>query len=195
MKIHDLPNIKIFNPGEDFYNGTASYYKEYQELLSQVPDEGCSDILQIEMVRAICRLTYEYSNNGNTNILQETYIEREYECSTCNGTGYVENEDWRGEEVLCPDCGGSGSCIEEEVESYKIDQFYQNFFDLFLVEISKDIDSDLVEEIVNGATQLLLLGKPCYSYTILFNLVMYFVLNSKQRETPEWYLTKMEQCS
>lgn len=46
-----------------------------------------------------------------------TVIKIEYDCPTCNGCGYIENdnpESVEDDNKTCPDCNGSGNTQEDE---------------------------------------------------------------------------------
>lgn len=61
-----------------YWNQNAKYSAELAELFEKlVPSEGEADTLEGNLIRAVTRLGYEYSNNGNCNA--RSYRQIEYE--------------------------------------------------------------------------------------------------------------------
>ena len=125
-----------------YWDGNGAYQEEYHKLYSElVPVSGEASTVNGEMIRCVSRLTYDFFNNGNCNVLDIETKTETYDCSTCNGSGEVEEDDEENEgetiEVPCGDCCGSGEVEEdsEEIESITITEYYQNlinFLDLHL---------------------------------------------------------------
>ena len=186
--------------GKSYWNKNGAYQTEYNELYSKlVPDSGEADTIQGELIRSASRLTYDYYNNGNCNVV-EPECERceecdgaglvEEECSSCCGDGEIHTSD--GDEdyyETCDDCGGDGFTHEEcyycdghgNVEStYKINDYYQDMVDFLREHLTnKVVVTNLEEFLMRGD-----LGYGEYTfdeeessvYTTLMDTVMYEVL-------------------
>ena len=63
-----------------YWNGNGKYQKEYEILVKLIPEKGRSKFENIELLRCISNIYYDYYNNGfcNYNILKEeiAFLER-----------------------------------------------------------------------------------------------------------------------
>ena len=87
--------------------------KDYEKFTSFIPTEGKADTLEIELLRLITNLYYDFCNNGNGNVREKIIEYAENQCYICSGDGTIKFPD--GEVEDCDDCGGEG-WIEEEVD-------------------------------------------------------------------------------
>lgn len=64
--------------GKSYWNGTGFYQKEYEELQEElIPQMGKAESEEGELLRSISRLYYDYCNNGNGNVFNESWGEVE----------------------------------------------------------------------------------------------------------------------
>lgn len=131
---------KLITPkGQNYWNHTGIYQKEYDILKQLVPDMGESDNVHGEMVRCVGRLYYDFCNNGNCNAIDHTVETETHDCSECNGSGEVEEEnDETGEVemVSCGECCGSGE-YEEDIDGEAfINPFFKKMIDFLREKVS-----------------------------------------------------------
>jgi len=190
--------------GNSYWNENGAYQKEYDELYEKlVPIRGEADTVHGEMIRAVSRISYDYFNNGNCNIVT---IDREY-CPDCDGSGYDEGwtcpdcdgegtiEDDEGNVETCDSCGGDGhehiDCSTCGGEGYidgdkEIDEYYQSMFDFLHKHLDNTDVVEAVEEFIKDDG----LGYGSYSfnsneikvYNDLADEVLYQILTTKNEK-------------
>lgn len=161
------------------------YSQKYQEL---VPSSGEAKTVHGELIRSISRFYWDYSNNGNGNLLQVEKVT----CSCCGGDGYEEVQagyDEDGDEIIetedCSCCGGSG---EEDGDIF-ITEYYQKMFD-FMIEFTSDPETKIkLEELYD----FLLRGDgidPSFSdtemntYDAVVDGIVYEILTTENKPNP-----------
>ena len=148
--------------GNSYWNENGAYQKEYDELYEKlVPRSGEADTVHGEMIRAISRITYDYFNNGNCNIVTMDRVycpdcdgsgyDTDWDCYDCSGEGTIEDDE--GNIETCNSCGGEGHdqidcstcCGEGFIDGDKeIDEYYQDMLDVLHNHLH---NSDVVEAI------------------------------------------------
>lgn len=193
-----VSDVKTTELGKSYWNNNGAYQKEYDELYGKmVPSSGAAKTLHGELIRAISRLFYDYCNNGNCNAANAKYIETEYTCYDCGGSGEIEVDD-EGNVEDCESCGGSGVYTEEEIEEVEITPFYQEFIDLIQENLVKKFDRGEVYEIISAVERIIVdsvkdnrsnyfNNKNMAAYNKLSDYVIWFVLNTDDAELPENY--------
>lgn len=121
-----------------YWNNEGAYETEMKELTDRfMPASGAAKTFVGEVVRAANRLYYEYCNNGNGNACEIHTETQERICDTCSSSGYITDED--GNEVECPDCGGSGCWDDEVVDEYaEMDKYYGAFVGIIRQAFKED---------------------------------------------------------
>lgn len=150
---------------ESYWNHKGAYQKEGDELYEKlIPSEGAASTLHEELIRGINILFREYCNNGNVNAALVT----------------TPSDHLRDYDV-------------------KINEYYGKFLDLIESSLTdkikaeelKDICNDVRGVIKDGAYNLL-----CYvyfseknvnKYNLMCDVVIWYVLNSEDRELPANY--------
>ena len=183
---------QVFTPmGYSYWDEKGIFQKQYDDLYQKlVPSQGMAETLNGELIRAISRLQYEYCNNGNINAYETEYVDVEYDCPSCGGSGTTEYEN---EEEDCQDCGGCGTITEEEEKDVEITPMYSNFLEL----IGKTINTPEIKSIISQVESIIPRGRHnresyfnevnMYAYTQLNDRVIYYVLTHEDKELPEWY--------
>lgn len=139
--------IKIIS----FYNQNHPLFIDYKNFRDQlVPPSDEAETLEGEVLRAIDRLYYEFTNNGNCNAAEFIESTEEVTCWSCNGLGYEGEEE---EDDSCAECDGAGVLDEEDGE-FQIDEFYLQFINL----IRKILPE--TEESLQGIEKVILQGYP-----------------------------------
>ena len=108
----------------------------YDEL---VPEDGEASTNRGEILRSITKLSYDYFNNGNCNVVEVGSHTETFCCQSCEGRGYFDKVDADGEpfEDICADCYGSGEYDEEIRGDNEITPFYEKMI-VNLLAMSKD---------------------------------------------------------
>lgn len=155
-----------------YWDETAKYSKEYAELWEKmVPARGRAKTFNAELIRAIGRLVYEHSNNGNCNARETEY-----------------DSVWIEEEVYNPETE------EYETEGYYeerdmvigLTSFYENY--VRLIE-ETGIPHQLTEDLRNVIMSYASFSQYEYDvYNRVINFVIEYVLNTEDKELPTWYL-------
>lgn len=144
--------------GNSYWNESGAYQPEYDKLYEElVPNRGEADTIHGEMIRAVTRLTYDYYNNGNCNVIEVGNHScdecggsgwEEEDCFNCNGSGEVDFGD--GEET-CDECGGSGI---ENVDCHYCDGGGEVDFGDITINEYYDIMFDFLYENLNNTSVL-----------------------------------------
>lgn len=200
-KMETMTSMKIRRTerGCNYFEGNGAYQKEYDELWKiHVPLMGLASTLNGELIRAVGRLTHEYFNNGNCNARVEHYRTVTYYCSTCHGTGTLEDEDEEGNpiEVDCPDCGGCGYETDEEEDEATIKPMYAAFIRLIEENVpgiaaTMEMVADVIYESSPMCDSLFNDVKVGY-YSEMVDMVVAHVLVAPDAEIPEWYVKEIE---
>ena len=62
--------------GKSYWDGSGAYQKEFEKLEEElIPASGPADTVHGKMLRAISRLYYDFCNNGNGNVFEESWGE------------------------------------------------------------------------------------------------------------------------
>ena len=127
--------LVLSTPDQHYWNNNGGNEQELKRLTEKfMPASGRAENLVGEVIRAVNRLYYEFCNNGNGNAMDCHTIPGEWvECSSCSGSGYVEEYDEESDEwgsSECCDCGGEGGYYEDDEEEYTLNEFYGNFINL-----------------------------------------------------------------
>lgn len=193
-----VPDVKTTELGKSYWNNNGAYQKEYDELYGKmVPSSGAAETLHGELIRSISRLFYDYCNNGNCNAANAKYVETEYACCDCGGSGEIEVDD-EGNVEDCESCGGSGVYTEEEIEEVEINPFFGKFLELIQNSLEKEFDVNDVYEIVSTVEEIIKISVEDHgsnyfnnenmaAYNKLSDYVIWFVLNTDDAELPENY--------
>lgn len=180
--------------GNTYWDANGAYQKELDELFNKlVPASGEAETVHGELVRAVNRLYYEYCNNGNCNAIVQEYVDQEYDCWSCSGTGEREYHDhetdeWGSED--CDDCYGNGYNYEEELGDRYMDSYYDSMLEFIRDHVPNSYP-------VVDALERFILDGPGYSnyqfndaeyeyYNDLVDTVMHYVLNSENALNPEY---------
>ena len=162
-----------------YWNHKGAYQKEGDELFEKlVPSEGAAPTLHGELIRGINILFHEYCNNGNANAVLVT---------TPNDHPWDYDEDVDGE-------------IDwDEIEDVEINEYYGKFLDLIESSLTdkikaeelKDMCNDVRGVIEDGAYNLLchvyFSEENVNKYNLMCDVVIWYVLNSEDRELPANY--------
>jgi len=191
---------KLFTQkGNSYWNENGAYQKEYDNLYKDlVPSSGSAKTVHGELIRSISRLTYDFCNNGNCNIIE---FERD-SCTECGGSGYEEDEchscsgegnvDFGDGDEPCTDCEGSGVTIEDchycGGDCYTngdivIDEYYLDMIKFIQDHVYKSKSVDNLQEFLTDKSK----GYGSYTfdddemsvYNQLCDEVMYHVLTTK----------------
>ena len=181
--------IEIFNElgirktdaskGESYWDNNGAYQKENDELWEKlVPAQGSAETLHGELIRAINRLFYEYCNNGNCNAAD---------------VHYASERDWWDRD------DNEDDYDEDEIVDVEVSKYYGQFLDLIEKSICDKIPSEYVigmtediAEVINYAPYVTRHSdyfnqKNMERYNVMCDMVMWYVLNTEDRELPDWY--------
>ena len=165
--------------GNSYWNNNGAYSKELYELYNKlVPDTGNAQTVHGELVRAVCRLGYEYYN-GNRNACDPYYADPEYDVDD-NGEEYCINDG--------------------EIEHIDIDKYYDNMLNFIYTysDVEGLTTTQQVEEAIEGVCYVIKQAvnyETCGGYfqesfekryNELTDLVMYVVLNTEDMPNPEY---------
>ena len=165
--------------GNSYWNNNGAYSKELYELYNKlVPDTGDAQTVHGELVRAVCRLGYEYYN-GNRNACDPYYADPEYDVDD-NGEEYCINDG--------------------EIEHIDIDKYYDNMLNfIYTYSVVEGLTTiQQVEEAIEGVCYVIKQAvnyETCGGYfqesfekryNELTDLVMYVVLNTEDMPNPEY---------
>ena len=177
---------KITEVGNSYWGGNGAYQDIFDTLYSElVPDKGKSKTIHGELIRCANRLTYDYNNNGNCNVIE---VETEYEefgCHECHGTGEVEgyDDEDEDEDVTCDECGGSGVYEEEFDGEQSINPFYQEMVDFLHENLNnKGVVVSLEDFLTSNDTDYSFNDTEMKVYNNLMDEVMYQVLTTKNKD-------------
>ncbi len=168
--------IKRTPIGKSYLQGEGAYQNELDELNKSMPAIGGADTLNGELVRAVNRLYYDYSNNGNCNALNIDVYEVE--------TGY-EDED--------------GNIEYDEEEERTWNPYYEKFFGLIVNTCECALTGEERLSFINNMSRLediVLYCDPSYSdkelqvYDYMVDVVVWYVLNHEDKPLPEGYVNK-----
>lgn len=165
-----------------YWNNNGAYQKESDELYEKlVPAQGAAETLHGELIRGINRLFHEYCNNGNCNaIIVTTPQDHPYDFDEED----EDNIDW------------------EEVEDVDINEYYGKFIDLIEDSLCDVICPDEVSSICSDIREVIEGGAynvPCHiyfseknmnKYNRMCDVVIWYVLNTDDRELPTNYTRK-----
>jgi len=180
--------------GNTYWDENGAYQKELDKLYNKlVPMSGDAETVHGELVRVVNRLYYEYCNNGNCNAVEVDYVDQEYTCYNCDGTGnrdYHDHETDEWESVECDDCYGDGYQYEEEEGDRYMSSYYDRMLDFIRDHVSNSYP-------VVDALERFILNGPGYSnyqfnaaeyeyYNDVVDTVMHYVLNSENVPNPEY---------
>ena len=165
--------------GNSYWSNNGAYSKELLELYNKlVPDIGNAQTVHGELVRAVCRLGYEYYN-GNRNACDPYYADPEYDVDD-NGEEYCINDG--------------------EIEHIDIDKYYDNMLNfIYTYSVVEGLTTiQQVEEAIEDVRFVIKQAvnyKNCGGYfqesfekcyNELTDLVMYVVLNTEDMPNPEY---------
>ena len=162
-----------------YWNNNGAYQKEGDELYEKlVPSEGAAETVHGELIRGINRLFHEYCNNGNGNAI---------EVVTPNDHPWDYDEDVDGE-------------IDwDEIEDVEINEYYGKFLDLIESSLTDKINAEELKDMCNDVRGVIedgaynLLRRVYFSeenvnkYNLMCDVVIWYVLNSEDRELPANY--------
>lgn len=142
---------KYTEKGKSYLDGTGFYQKEFDELFKKVPPEGSAKTVNIELIRSVNNLAYEYFNNGNGNARKYSSSIDTYSCPECGGSGSVEvYEGLDDDETFlekCPECEGTGEIEEEYEEVIGINKWFKSYLEFIESKIPET--KELLKEIEN----------------------------------------------
>ena len=170
--------IKKTEVGASYWNGNGAYQKESNRLWKElVPNSGEAETINGELIRCIGRLTYDYFNNGNCNVVEIT----QHECESCGGSGYEDPLDEDYEQEDCWNCGGDiyldGNAI--------ITPYYESMME-FLFEFAQD--RDLIEELEQFILRNRIdFGKSSHIYSRVQDSIIHQVLISDGNKPNPYY--------
>lgn len=169
--------IQFSKINQTYWNNGGRYHKEYIFLYDHF-DLGTkeAETVHAKLVKILSVLLREYFVNENVNAVEMEQINKDAICIKCHGTGFI-NQD-TGES--CTFCHGSGYLIDVlDSDLKRITPPFEYMF-RFLDEIVDDV----IEVTQAIKTQM---KKPVQTYsiietvvyTILCDLVMYYVLSTE----------------
>ena len=165
--------------GNSYWNNNGAYSKELLELYNKlVPDTGDAQTVHGELVRAVCRLGYEYYS-GNCNACDPYYADPEYDVDD-NGEEYCINDG--------------------EIKRIDINGYYEDMLNfIYTYSVVEGLTTiQQVEEAIEGVCYVIKQAvnyetcggyfqesfEKCYNE--LTDLVMYVVLNTEDMPNPEY---------
>jgi hypothetical protein len=182
---------KLITPnGKSYWDGNGAYQKEYDQLVSTlVPNMGEANTIHGEMIRVIGRLTYDFCNNGNCNVISHETKTEKCDCYECNGRGVVDeyNEETEEEEEIdCGVCGGSGESYEDVDGDAYIEDYYEKMVDflekhLTNKEVVKNLRAFLLDN-SNGYSKYKFDDNEMRVYNELADAVIYQCLTTENVE-------------
>jgi hypothetical protein len=170
---------KITPKGQSYWGGNGAYSKEMHELWEKlVPVEGEADTLHGELIRCINRLTYDFGNNGNGNVIKVI----EEDCPECHGSGWQERRSrYRDsdEDEEEDDCGGD--CKIETGKEF--DRYFGEMFEYLKNNLPKaeqplldDLEAYILKDkLPDGLDDFQV-------YDRVNDAVMYFVLTTENKK-------------
>lgn len=103
-----------------YWTKSGKYQSDYDTLKNKIPGQGKSNELNVEILRIVSNMYYDFYNNGNCNMVDMEYEDVEYPCPSCSGRGILPDYNEDDELQDCGDCYGSGVYTEEEEVSIKL---------------------------------------------------------------------------
>ena len=131
-----MTQIKFTQVGKSYWDNNGAYQEDYNRLYEElVPSRGAAKTVSGELLRCMSRLTYDYYNNGNCNVIEVSQVE----CESCGGSGYDPEVDEDGNQDDCYNCGGH---IYFDGDAF-LNDYYNDMME-FLLEFGHD--TNLIEE-------------------------------------------------
>ncbi len=187
----EIETPQLTTPNDkSYWDGNGAYQKEYDQLnRALVPDMGEANTINGEMIRIIGRLTYDFCNNGNCNVISHEVVRQECSCEECSGRGVVDEyneETEEDEEVDCGVCGGSGESYEAVDGDAIIEGFYEKMIDflekhLTNKEVVKNLRAFLLDN-SKGYSKYTFEGEEMRVYNELADAVIYQCLTTENVE-------------
>lgn len=173
---------KYTKKGKSYWNSNGVYQEEFNKFLEKMPEMDKADTLNIELIRCINNLSYEYYNNGNCNAKKYSSSIERYDCFECGGEGEIEA--WEGfdddEEVVietCQECMGTGELDEEFDEVSDVSSHFQEMLDFISGKISN------TTELTETIRDIIINDDPNYkkeeAYVKLTDIVVNYCINNE----------------
>lgn len=172
--------IRLTPETGSYWNHNGAYQEEGDRLYDEmVPASGAAATLHGELIRGINRLFHEYCNNGNCNAAVMHYASEERAWWDVD-----ENED---------------DYDPDEIVGVDIDPYYGKFLNLIENSLVDRIDPTEVEGAVERIREIILDANPdtvcsvyfspkrVNAYSRLCDMVIWYVLNTQDRELPAGY--------
>jgi hypothetical protein len=183
-----MTQIKFTQVGKTYFEEEGAYQEEYNRLWNElVPSRGAAQTINGELIRTIGRLTHDFFNNGNCNVVE---IER-VDCDECGGNGWeiVDLLDGEQEEQDCEWCGGHCQVDGEVV----IRPHYKEMLDFLREFVEEEQEVKQLEKFILWAAphegdMLIYDEAKCHIYTELTDSIIYQVLTSNTDEPNPYYV-------
>lgn len=176
-----MTQIKFTEVGKSYWDSNGAYQEEHDRLYdSLVPARGSAPTINGELIRCIGRLTYDFFNNGNCNVIE---IER-HECESCGGSGYEEEVDEDGHQDDCYNCGGE---IYLDGDAF-ITPYYSEMME-FLHEFAQDkvLIREFEQYILRNQLGWDMCSYNSHIYSRVMDSIMYQVLISDGLDSNPYY--------
>ena len=185
-KNNTMTQIKFTKVGRNYWESSGAYQEEYNRLWNElVPSRGAAQTINGELIRTIDRLTHDFYNNGNCNVVE---MERE-DCDECGGSGWTYASHKGEEDEDCQWCGGECQVDTEAV----IRPHYREMLD-FLHEFVnekeevKELEKFILYTAGHYGDLCIYDEAKCHIYTELTDSIMYQVLTSNTDEPNPYYV-------
>ncbi len=183
---NNMTQIKFTKVGKNYWESTGAYQEEYDRLWDElVPSRGSAQTINGELIRTISRLTHDFYNNGNGNVVE---MERE-DCDECGGSGWTYATHKDEEDEDCQWCGGECQVDTEAVvrPHYKV---MLDFLREFVEEKQevKQLEKFILWTARHEGSMLIYDEAKCHIYTELTDSIMYQVLTSNTDEPNPYYV-------
>jgi len=173
-----MTQIKFTEVGKSYWDSTGAYQEEYDRLFENlVPARGSAPTINGELIRCIGRLTYDYFNNGNCNVIEVS----QHECESCGGSGYEDPLDEDDDLDDCYNCGGD---IYLDGDAF-ITPYYSEMME-FLHEFAQDkiLINEFEQYIIRHQVDF---GPSSHIYSRVMDSIMYQVLISDGLDSNPYY--------
>lgn len=160
-----MTKMKVTPKGNSYWNSNGAYQSEYNGIYDLlVPARGKAQTIHGELLRCASRLSYDYYNNGNGNVINEVDIK----CDRCYGDG-------------CDFC-------DEGVESceYQISEYYYDMIEFLQENLNEKYPLIcLVDFLEEYGHHCLFTEEEEQIYSLIMDNVMFQILTTKNEQLNE----------
>lgn len=167
----EIESVCFSGINSHYWDGKGTWKEEFDKLTEEMPARGAAQTLNVELVRAVNRLYYDYCNNGNMNAADVKTV-----------SNWDEDDD------------------EEEEISWNpyYEKFYE-LIESTLQDVESELTFEAKNEILNALKTVddLVLNygyisdefsdKNMHAYDVLVDFVCWYCLNHIDKQLPSWY--------